>query len=186
IGTGPFRFADWMKEEYIHEVRNDDYWGPKPEYKDLYFRIIPDYLTEELELRSGANDVYLALPHQAERYRKDDNYQVVPRHDGYYAYIGYNERRPQFTDPRVRRALGMAIDTDQIIRYVLSGEGKRATGPYYSNTPYHDPSLEPLPYDPEGARALLAEAGWKKNASGILEKDGKPLEFTLITNNGNP
>jgi ABC-type transport system substrate-binding protein len=186
VGTGPFRFAEWKPDQFIHTTRNENYWGRKPHYRDLYYRIIPDYLTMELELQAGALDIYDALPHQAARYRKDPQYQVVAYDEGAYAYIGYNSRRPVFQDVRVRRALSLAIDVDAIIRYVLSGEGKRATGPYYSNTPYHDPEVKPLPYDPAAAADLLAQAGWRKNPEGVLEKDGKRLEFTLVTNNGNP
>jgi len=186
VGTGPFRFVEWRPEQFVHLRRNDDYWGPKAEYKDVFFRIIPDYLTTELEFQAGALDRYDALPHQAARYRRDPAYHVVDRRRGYYTYIAYNMRRPLFQDVRLRRALGMAIDVDSLIKYALSGEGKRATGPYYSNTPYYDHTVPPLPYDPAGALALLAEAGWKKNARGMLEKDGKPLQFTLVTNNANP
>lgn len=186
VGTGPYRFAEWRPDQFIQLTRNEAYWGRKPEYRQLFYRVIPDYLTMELEFQAGALDKYDALPHQAQRYRNDPNYQVLSNREGYYSYIGYNLRRPLFQDARVRRALGMAVDVDAIIKYVLSGEGKRATGPFYSSTPYGDPSVKPLPYDPAGAEKLLAEAGWKKNARGILEKDGKPLAFTLVTNNGNP
>ena len=186
VGTGPFRFAEWRADQFVHLQRNDDYWGKKAEQQDVFFRVIPDYLTMELEFKAGALDRYDALPHQAERLRKDPEYHVLNRRRGYYSYIAYNMRRPQFQDVRVRRALGMAIDVGSLIKYALSGEAKRATGPYYSNTPYYDPTVEPLPYDPAGALALLAEAGWKKNARGMLEKDGKPFQFTLVTNNGNP
>jgi ABC-type transport system substrate-binding protein len=186
VGTGPFKFVEWKKEEYVHVTRNENYWGPKPEYRDIYSRTIPDYLTQELELHVGAIDAYTPLPHQAARYRKDERYQVVSGSEGYYAYIGYNQRRPLFQDARVRRALGMAIDVDAIIKSVLYGEGKRTTGPFYSYTPYYDPDTKPLPYDPKGALELLRQAGWQKNGAGLLEKDGKVLEFTLITNSGNP
>jgi ABC-type transport system substrate-binding protein len=138
-----------------------------------------------VEFGAGALDMYNAQPHQSERYRKDPHFQVVSSKEGYYSYIGYNLRRPPFDDVRVRRALGMAIDVDSIIKYVLHGEGRRATGPYYSNTPYADPNVAPLPYDPEGAVKLLKEAGFVKNARGQLEKNGKPFEFTLVTNSGN-
>ncbi len=185
IGTGPFRFAEWVSDQYIRLTRNDDYWGRKAEYRDLYFRVIPDYLTMELEFQSGALDRYEAQPYQAERYIKDPAYNVVSSPEGQYAYIGYNMRRPLFQDARVRRALGMAIDVDSIIKYVLYRQGKRSTGPYFSSTPFNDKTQKPLPYDPEGAAALLAEAGWKKNAQGLLEKDGKVFQFTLVTNNGN-
>ena len=79
----------------------------------------------------------------------------------------------------------MAIDVDEIIRYVLYRQGQRTTGPYPQQTEYYDPDVKPLPYDPAGAERLLNEAGWRKNAQGILEKDGKPLAFTLITSAGN-
>jgi len=186
VGTGPFRFSEWRQDQFIRLQRNDDYWGKKAEYKELFFRVIPDFLTMELEFQAGALDRYDALPHQAARYRKDPAYHVLDRRRGYYSYIAYNTRKPLFQDVRVRRALGMALDVDAIIKYVLSGEGKRSTGPFYSNTPFYDPAVKPLPYDPAGALALLAEVGWKKNARGMLEKDGKPLQFTLVTNNGNP
>lgn len=186
IGTGPYRFAEWLPDQYIRLTRNDDYWRSKSQYRDLYFRTIPDFLTMELEFQAGALDWYDARPHQAERYRKDPAYRVVANAEGNYEYIAYNERRPLFRDVRVRRALGMAIDVDEIIKYVIYGQGVRATGPFYTTTPFSDPTVNPLPYDPKAALALLAEAGWKKNAAGMLEKDGKPMQFTLITNNGNP
>jgi ABC-type transport system substrate-binding protein len=186
VGTGPFRFSEWRQDQFIRLQRNDDYWGKKAEYRDVFFRIIPDYLTMELEFQAGALDRYDAPPHQAARYRNDSGYHVLDRRRGYYSYIAYNLRRPLFEDARVRRALGMAIDVDSIIKYVLSGEGKRSTGPFYSVTPFNDTTVAPLPYDPAAALALLAEVGWKKNARGMLEKDGKPFQFTLVTNNGNP
>jgi ABC-type transport system substrate-binding protein len=186
IGTGPFRFVEWRAGQYIHVTRFDQYWGRKAEYQDFFFRTIPSYLTMELEFGAGAVDMYDAQPHQAERYRHDDHYQVLSNNDGMYMYIGYNLRREPFNDLRVRRALGMAIDVDGIIRSVLSGEGKRSTGPYYSNTPYYDPSVPPLPYDPKAALELLKQAGYTRNARGMLERGGKPLAFTLVTNSGNP
>ncbi len=185
VGTGPFRFAEWRADQYIRLERYEGYWGRKPELERVIFRALTDPLTQEVELGAGALDMYNALPHQGERYRQDPSYQVVSSREGYYAYIGYNLRRPPFHDVRVRRALGMAIDVGSIIKYVLHGEGRPATGPYYSNTPYADPDVKPLPYDPAGALRLLEQAGWRKNARGLLEKDGKPLEFTLVTNAGN-
>lgn len=185
IGTGPFRFAEWLPGQYIHLTRNDQYWAEPAQYHDYYFRAIPDYLSMELEFEAGAVDLYFAQPHQVERYRRDDRYRVLAASDGVYSYIGYNMRRPLFQDVRVRRALGMAIDVDAIIKYVMSGQAQRATGPYYSNTPYRDPDVKPLPYDPKAALELLAQAGFRKNADGILEKDGQIFSFTLVTNAGN-
>ena len=94
-------------------------------------------------------------------------------------------RRPPFNDRRVRRALSMAIDVDQVIQFLLFGQGERITGPFVKQTDYYNHSLDPVPYDPEEALRLLQEAGWRPNDEGWLVKDGKRLQFTLITNNGN-
>jgi len=85
----------------------------------------------------------------------------------------------------VRRALGLAIDVNKIIHYVLYGQGEDITGPFVKQTDYYDHKIPPLPYDPEGALKLLGEAGFKRNKEGWLERDGKPFQFTLITNSGN-
>jgi ABC-type transport system substrate-binding protein len=186
IGTGRYRLGERVADQYAVLERNEDYWGEKPRYRRVISRVIPDKLAQELELHSGSIDRYEAEPHQAARLRADPRLQVVSRGEGFYTYIAYNLRHPPFDDVRVRRALGMAINVDDIIKYVLFGEGKRASGPYFSNTPFHDPDTPLLPYDPDKALALLGEVGYEKNAQGILEKDGKPFEFTLISNAGNP
>ncbi len=186
VGTGPFRFVEWQTDEFIHLTRNPDYWEGPPEYADYFFRIVPDLLTQEVEFRAGAIDYYGAQPHQVARYKKDDSYQTFSSLGFGYSYIGYNMRNPLFRDARVRRALGMAVNVDEIIKYLLYGEGKQVTGPFPQNTEWYNHDVKPLPFDPEGARRLLAEAGWKPNREGWLEKDGKLFQFNLITNSGNP
>ncbi len=186
VGTGPFRFVEWQTDEFIHLTRNPDYWEGPPEYADYFFRIVPDLLTQEVEFRAGAIDYYGAQPHQVARYKKDDSYQTFSSLGFGYSYIGYNMRNPLFRDARVRRALGMAVNVNEIIKYLLYGEGKQVTGPFPQNTEWYNHDVKPLPFDPEGARRLLAEAGWKPNREGWLEKDGKLFQFNLITNSGNP
>lgn len=185
VGTGPFRFVEWHTDELIRLRRYDDYWEGPALYRQFVSKVIPDSVTQEVEFRSGAIDSYVAQPHQAARYREYDAYQVFSEPSRGYSYIGYNNRRDLFKDPRVRTALGMAINTDEIIEYVMYGEAQRTTGPYPEQTPWYNHAVEPIPYDPAGALKILAELGWRRNAEGWLEKDGKIFEFNLITNNGN-
>jgi ABC-type transport system substrate-binding protein len=186
IGTGPFRFVRWQRDELVELARNDAYWKGPAEFERVTFRTVPDLVTQELEFRAGAVDTYQAQPHQVARYREDERYHAVSTVTNTYSYIAYNLRRPLFQDVRVRRALSMAIDVDELIRYVLYGEGQRVSGPYYASTVFYNPRTPLVPYDPEGARRLLAEAGWTPGPDGILQKDGERLAFKLITNNGNP
>ncbi len=185
VGTGPFRFVEWQGDELIKLSRNEDYWDGPPEYRDYYFRVVPDPLTKELEFRAGAIDTYQLQPFQVARFETSPRYRTLSGLGSGYTYIGYNNRLPLFSDPKVRRALGMAIDVDEIIRYVMYGEGERTTGPYPKQTDWYDRKVSPLPYDPEGALRILESLGWRKNPQGWLEKDGKIFEFNLITNHGN-
>jgi ABC-type transport system substrate-binding protein len=185
VGTGPFRFVEWRTDEYIRLGRFDGYWEGPPRFEEYLLRVLPDLVTEELTFYAGTTDDYTAAPHQVARLRDDPRFHAFSGLALGYTYIGYNMRRPLFQDVRVRRALAMAIDTQQIIDYVLYGQAERSTGPFPKQTDYYDPAVQPLPYDPAGALRLLEDAGYRKNAEGWLARDGKPLAFTLITNHGN-
>ena len=185
VGCGPFSFREWKSDQYILLDRFNDYWDGPANYLKYGYRIVPDVLTQEMEFYAGTVDSYGVQPHQVHRLKDDPRYQSFSGLSFGYTYIGYNLRREPFDDVRVREALGMAVDVDKIIRYVLYGQGERITGPFPKQTDFYDHEIQPLPYDPEGALRLLGEAGWKPNKQGWLEKNGKRLEFTLITNQGN-
>lgn len=186
IGCGPFVFQEWKSDQYVRLKRFEAYWEGRPNYQTYAMRIIPDPLTQEMEFYAGTIDDYNVLPHQVARFRKDERFQNFSGTAFGYSYIGYNSRREPFSDPRVRRALGMAIDTQEIIDYVLYSQGESITGPFVKQTDFYNHNIAPLPYDPEGAVKLLGEAGWRRGSDGYLQKNGKRLAFTLITNNGNP
>ncbi|MEW6664726.1 MAG: ABC transporter substrate-binding protein [Thermodesulfobacteriota bacterium] len=185
VGCGPFVFRKWKSDQYIDLERFPQYWEGAPNYKRYLYRIIPDLLTQEMEFYAGTVDAYAVQPHQVKRLEKDERYQAFSGLTFGYTYVGYNMRRAPFDDVRVRMALGMAVDVDRIIRFVLHGQGERITGPFVKQTDYYNHRVKPVPYDPEGALRLLQEAGWRRNRNGWLEKDGKRLQFTLITNSGN-
>lgn len=185
IGCGPFVFREWKSDQHITLERFDGYWEGAPNYRRYLYRIIPDPLTQEMEFYAGTIDAYAVQPYQVARLSRDPRFQHFSGTSYAYAYIGYNLRRPPFDDPRVRRALSMAVNVDSIIDFVLYQQGERTTGPFLKQTEYYDRRVAAVPYDPEGAVKLLAEAGWRRQPDGRLAKDGRPLRFTLITNSGN-
>ncbi|WP_025769824.1 ABC transporter substrate-binding protein [Thioalkalivibrio sp. HK1] len=185
IGTGAFRFVHWESDEEIHLVRNDDYHDGPAGFAHYHMRIIPDPLIQDMEFRTGALDTYSPQPHQVDRFLQDPAWQNFSYLGNVYVYIGWNMNKEIFQDPRVRRALGMAINIPEIIEHLIYGQGERTTGPYSKNTPWYDPDVPALPYDPDAAIALLQEVGYSKGEDGWLEKNGERLEFNLITNNGN-
>jgi ABC-type transport system substrate-binding protein len=184
VGCGPFVFREWVSDQYITLNRFEDYWEGPPHYQKYVFRVIPDLLTQEMEFYAGTIDSYGVQPHQVKRLKGDPQFQSFSGTSFGFSYIGYNMRREPFDDRRVRQALSLAIDVDKIIEYVLYNQGERITGPFPKQTDFYDPNIKPVPYDPQGALKLLAEAGWTRNTDGWLEKNGKRLQFKLITNKG--
>jgi ABC-type transport system substrate-binding protein len=185
IGCGPFVFGEWKSDQFIVLHRFEDYWEGPPNYKKYIFRVIPDLLTQEMEFYAGTIDSYGVQPHQVKRLKADPRYQSFSGLSFGYTYIGYNMRRKPFDDRRVRQALSMAIDVNKIIEYVIYNQGERITGPFPRQTDFYNNNVKPIAYDPQGALELLAEAGWKPDSEGWLEKNGRRLQFKLITNNGN-
>jgi peptide/nickel transport system substrate-binding protein len=100
-------------------------------------------------------------------------------------YLGYNLQHPFFKDRRVRLAMTYAINKQEIIEGILFGQGVVADGPFKPDMWAYNPKVTKYPYDPRKALELLAEAGFKKGPDGLLVKDGRPFEFTILTNQGN-
>jgi peptide/nickel transport system substrate-binding protein len=190
IGTGPYRLVEWKPGEKLVLEANPDYYEGKPYLRRVVYRIIPDTSTQFLELQSGGLDFMGLTPIQfstqtdTPAFRRNFNKY---RYLGFgYSYLGYNLRKPLFQDIRVRQAIAHAIDKQELIDGVLLGLGQPATGPYKPDSWVYNPEVKNYPYDPAAARALLEAAGWQYvNGSGVREKGGQKLAFTIVTNQGN-
>ncbi len=186
IGTGPFIFKEWVSDERITLVANPDYFEGRPHLDQISYRIIPEPPLKELEFFTGGVDLDNPQPYQYKRYSSDPRFRLYSRLSNGYTYIGWNQKVDLFKDVRVRRALTHAIDRKRIVKFLLYDLGVIATGPFPPQMWYSNPEVKPLEYDPEKARELLREAGWRDtDGDGILDKDGRPFKFSLITNNGN-
>jgi len=102
-----------------------------------------------------------------------------------YNYIGWNMRRPLFSDKLVRRAMTMLVDRNTILNTIQFGLGKVVTGPAYIYSPYYDDDIKPWPYDPNSAKQLLEQAGWSDHdGDGIRDKNGMPFKFEFLISSG--
>ena len=190
VGTGPYLFKEWVAGQKIVLAANPDYFEGRPYVDGRITRIIPDTATMFLELRARNIDMMGLTPLQYTRQTESNLFRQ--NFDKYrylafaYTYLGYNLKHPFFADKRVRQAISYAINKEEIISGVLLGLGKPATGPYKPGTWAYNENVRKYSYNPEKARQLLRAAGWTKtNKGGILEKDGRPFSFELITNQGN-
>jgi peptide/nickel transport system substrate-binding protein len=186
IGTGPFRFVEWVTDEKIVVEANPRYFQGKPYLDRIIYRIIPETALSEIEMLTQGIDLAGLNPFQVRRMNKIPFLKVYSQPSLSYTYIGYNLKNPLFQDKRVRQAFTHAINREEIVQYVLYGYGTVLSGPFPNHLWYYNPNVNLLPYDRKKARQLLAEAGWKDtDGDGILDQDGKPFRFKLITNSGN-
>jgi len=189
-GTGPYRFKKWKTDEYIVLEANEDYFEHAPYVDKHVTRIIPNQAVQFLELVAGSVDSMGLTPYQY-RYRTDterfkENFDTYKYLSHSYVYIGYNLEDPLFRDKKVRRALSYAVDKKEIIDGVLLGLGEICTGPFLKGTRFYSETAPSYLYDIEKAKSLLSEAGWADHdGDGVLDKDGIPFKFKLITNQGN-
>lgn len=185
VGTGPFKFERWKTNEYIRLVKNPDYFRGSPWLDSIVFRVLPDPLTLQLAFQTKQVDFWAVEPWAVSSVEKDRRFNIFSSAGGMYNYVGWNLQRPMFQDLRVRKALAEAVNVPQMIKYIIYGRGVQSTGIFTPKMWFYNPKVQPLPYDPKAAAALLDEAGWKPGADGIRVKEGKRLSFTLLANNGN-
>jgi peptide/nickel transport system substrate-binding protein len=190
IGTGPYKFKEWIAGQKIVLVANDDYFEGRPHIDQFIYRIIPDSATMFQELLSGGVDMMGLNPLQylrkSESRRIKENYHKYRYPSNGYTFMAYNLKNPLFSEIRVRQALSYAINRQNIIDGIVLGLGRPCTGPFSYVSWAYNPNARSYAYDPERARRMLADAGWKaSDAGGILEKNNRPFRFTIMTNQGN-
>ncbi|MEZ4664842.1 MAG: ABC transporter substrate-binding protein [Caldilineaceae bacterium] len=176
IGTGPYRFVEWTPgDRMVMEAAEQPHFSGQPLLERLIWRPISEGTTRVVELKTGAAHVVTPVdPLQVAELEADPEAGIVAFRQLSSQIIVLNLLQVEaLQDVRVRQALNYATDVDTIISTIMQNAAYRLAGPFGPGIPGHDPALEPYPYDPDKARALLAEAGYA---------DG--FEMTLISPNG--
>jgi len=188
IGSNYYKLDSWVTGENLKLSRNASSVLGQANIDHLVTRIIPDNSAQFLELMADNIDSMSLdpikysriIPARPELQQKLALYKELGNS---YTYMGFNLKHKPFNDKRVRQAINYAIDKQEIIDGVYLGLGINIASPYKPGTRWSNPHLKPYAYDPAKAKALLKEAGFTDtNGDGILEKDGKPFSFEILTN----
>src|SRR2546422_585221 len=179
VGTGPYKLVSWNRKQEHLLVRNDDYWGPKPYYKYVRIRIIPEQATQIAELLSGGVDIMKAVPpDQMDVINKSGAARTATSPILRTAFLQLDQAARggpnPFTDKRVRQAANLAVDQDAIIKHVLNGLGDRTATTINPMAFGYDPNLKPYKQDQDRAKKLLAEAGYPNGGVDIVFHEGPP------------
>lgn len=197
FGSGPYRLPDphnWRPDQGGVELeRNPRYWGPVAgSFDRISWRVIENESARLTAFRNGELDSYSARAREYKQLLADAQIKQQSKSFNYmsatagYNWIAWNQSRggqpTRFADVRVRRAMTYLTDTARLIEEVFLGYAEAAVSPFSSRSPQHDSTLQAPAFDPERARALLAEAGYEdRNNDGVLEDaDGKAFEFELV------
>jgi peptide/nickel transport system substrate-binding protein len=190
VVSGPYRIAERRPGDRLILEPNPNAFTARPKTDTIVFRIIQEETTRLVELKNGSVDVAgpLAMEY-VEELEADPDFRIETISDRFYDYIAWNGSRFEpFSDPDVRLALSLAIDRQASIEGLgLAGYARPAVGPYPSIfQTLVDPSIQADPHLPDSSIAILAGRGWRdSDGDGVLDRDGQPFRFTLLTQAGN-
>ena len=175
IGTGPFKFVEWVKDDHITLEANPNYWAGsfkgKPLVQTVVFRPVPEVATRIADLKAGTADIIVEPPPDQVQGLKDAGYSIVNKDAPAENFIFFVSDAPNtpLADKRVRQALQYGVDIDSIIKNVLGGYGQRIASPIGPLTLGYDANVKPYPYDLAKAKSLLAEAGFANGFDVVID-----------------
>jgi peptide/nickel transport system substrate-binding protein len=199
VTNGPFKLKEWEAASHLILEANEDYWRGKPTLDQLFIRIVPDDEAQMAAIKAGDTDIGVFLTaSDFPDIEELPDVDLVPASSGYVEswffnliseeLAAENELEPGHVglqDARVRQAIVMGFDRQELIDSLFYGLYRIPAVVWY-DSPYEDTSIEPWPYDPEAAMALLDEAGWTDtNGDGTRDKDGVELVIQYSTTAGN-
>lgn len=180
VGNGFYRFARWEAGQQLILEANPDRPEGRAAIDRIVMRFIPDMNASMTELLSGQGDLLRLPPDQRERVEVAADVEMYTAPRVRPAWIAWNVDREPVNDPRVRRAIMMAIDREQLARGLFGDVGEPAPSPIPAKLWEHSEDVTPISFDPEAARSLLEQAGWRDaNGDGIRERNGQPLRVEI-------
>jgi peptide/nickel transport system substrate-binding protein len=184
VGCGPFKFESWESGSFARFVANDSYWLGRPKLDEIFFKFVPDDASQIAALKTGEGDLGTFFAYGDLPDLEAAGIKILKSFSGYNEgwYFNFTDKgHPAIKDLKVRQAMAYGFDRFSLVKDLLLGRTEVAAT-MWDNTPWVDPSIKPYPYDPEKAKALLDEAGWKdSNGDGVRDKDGVELKLKFGT-----
>src|SRR5579875_3772684 len=189
IGSGPWIFEEWVKDDHITLNKNPNYFGGAPNLDQWIYKVVTNASVEVQQLKTGEIDYGSIQPSDYNDMQKQSNVTMHVYDTFSFTYYMYQldaTKTPLFQDKAVRQALLYAIDREAIVKTIYFGLAEVAIGTMPVISWAYDPNAitNKYPYDLNKAKQLLDQAGWKAGSDGIRAKDGKKLSFTLWTYSG--
>ena len=179
IGTGSYKLDTFKNSSDIKLVANDDYFEGRPNIDEIYYKFLPDTTTSFLMLKQKQLDVGGLTPLQIDRQIDEkfkEDYKIVESPSFSYTYLGFNLRNEKFKDIRVRQALSLAINRQEMVDILYFGHGEVCNGPFLPGSFAFNENIEQIKPNIKEAKQLLKDAGYDEN---------NPFSFELVTNTGN-
>ena len=179
IGTGPFKLAEWRRGDRLVLAANETYWGGAPAIKKVTFLFLGDDNARVARLSSGEIDGGILPPRLAKGTAERAGFRLHDLPSADFRAVSLPMENPVVADQTIRRALRVATNRQAMVDALLMGHGEPAHGALHPTHPWYEKSIEAA-HDPEAAKTLLEEAGWRAGPDGIRVKDGSQARFTLL------
>ncbi len=179
IGTGSYKLKEFKQGQDIELIANDKYFEGRPNIDKILYQFLPDPNTSFLYLKQKKLDLGGLTPIQIDRQIDNDfknKFTIIQKPSFAYSYLGFNLKNEKFKDIRIRQALSLAINRQEMVDILFFGYGKICNGPFLPYSFAYNENIKPITQDINKAKALLKDAGYDEN---------NPFTFELVTNTGN-
>lgn len=180
VGNGFYRFGRWDAGQQLVLEVNPDVPEGRAALDRIIMRVVPDINAALTELLAGQGDLLKVPPNLAEQVERSSAVELHSARRVRPSWIAWNTRRAPVDDERIRRAILMAVDREAIARGLFGDAGEASLSPIPPTLWEHSPEVEPIPFDPDGARTVLEESGWRDtDGDGIRDRQGVPLRIEV-------
>jgi peptide/nickel transport system substrate-binding protein len=187
VGIGPFRIVAWHRGDNVELEANPYYFRGEPKIKHITYRLVANVPTLATQMQTGEVNLWPNVPSAyIDQMKAINSLQTDLQTSPLYGHIDFNVTRPIVSDVRVRQAIRLAIDRPSLIKKISHGYGIASESVVPAVNPLAPKDIPLIPYDPDKARALLDQAGWKVGAGGIRLKNGQRLSLFFPYYTGSP